>query len=150
MRPGDRHDGSKAVGAAPECWLIFKRLGQTSTCAELRQFQKVRFSLFVVFSLNHAELPPRSVPGTENAQTVSLYSCLYKRSISSSVSSLVAVHSNCSGQKHDKQRELSFWKTHHKSIKAHLPVAATASTGHHASLCVDLVPVEPPLRPRQG
>jgi hypothetical protein len=35
-----------------------------------------------------------------------------------------------------KQRELSFWKTHHKSIKAHLTVAATVSIGHHASLCV--------------
>lgn len=29
-------------------------------------------------------------------------------------------------------------------------MAATVSTGHHASLRVDLVPAEPPLRPRQG
>ncbi|KAH7108873.1 hypothetical protein B0J11DRAFT_602078 [Dendryphion nanum] len=53
-------------------------------------------------------------------------------------------------EKHDKQRELSFWKTHHKGIKTHLPTAATVSTGHCASLRVDLVPAEPPLRPWQG
>ena len=52
--------------------------------------------------------------------------------------------------KHDKQRELDSWKSITKSTKTHLPVAATVSTGHRASLCVDLVPVETPLRPRQS
>ena len=41
-----------------------------------------------------------------------------------------------------------FEKNRLKSIKIHLPVAATDSIGHHATLCVDLVLVKPPLRPR--
>ena len=49
-----------------------------------------------------------------------------------------------------KQPEISFWKTHHESIKTRLSVAATTSIGYRASLYVDLVPVEPPLRLRQG
>jgi hypothetical protein len=32
---------------------------------------------------------------------------------------------------HGKQREIGFWNYHHKSIKAHILVAATVFTGRH-------------------
>ena len=50
-------------------------------------------------------------------------------------------------EKHHPQRELNFWNYHHENVQIHLPEAATLSTGHHASLRVGLVPVEPLLRP---
>ncbi|KAF2189848.1 hypothetical protein K469DRAFT_49279 [Zopfia rhizophila CBS 207.26] len=43
-----------------------------------------------------------------------------------------------------------FWNHETTVIKIHRPVAATASAGHHASLRVDLIPVESPSRSRQG
>jgi hypothetical protein len=49
-------------------------------------------------------------------------------------------------EKHHKQRELKFWRDHHKDVQIQLPEAATLYIGQYASLRVGLVPVEPPLQ----
>lgn len=51
------------------------------------------------------------------------------------------------GNNHDKQREINFCNHNHKKHQKYRPVVATVSTGHRASPCVVLAPVELLLQP---
>jgi hypothetical protein len=66
-----------------------------------------------------------------------VYSLLWCQQTATGIDAILRAPAN-----HNKQPELNCWETNHKSIKTHLLVAATVSTGHRASLRVDLVPVK--------
>jgi hypothetical protein len=132
----------------------YGRCGSATVLASSGEFKIFTLSLIAINTFNCAAATPIPVL-SEHLPFELAWVCEEKGSADQSLimerdTRQIKLPHPCKSAKHHTQRELNFWYYHRKIVQIHLPEAATLSTGHHASLRVGLVPVEPLLRPWQG